>query len=82
MLKILNCYLYAKKGVALCLRLQLFLANPVVNFLVMQLSYWQRSSRAELALYIHSYLRLSLHSLLFLIIYYLSIIIAWAFLIN
>ena len=29
MVKILNCYLYAKKIMALCLRVQLFLAIPV-----------------------------------------------------
>ena len=30
MVKILNCYLYAKKVMALCLRVQFFLANPVI----------------------------------------------------
>ena len=29
MVKILTCYLYAKKVMALCLRVQFFLANPV-----------------------------------------------------
>ena len=29
MVKILNCYLYAKKVMTLCLRVQLFLADPV-----------------------------------------------------
>ena len=31
MVKILNCYLNAKKVMALCLRVQFFLANPVFN---------------------------------------------------
>ena len=33
MVKILNCYLYAKKKVlAICRRVQFFLANPVYTF--------------------------------------------------
>ena len=31
MIKILNCYLHAKKVMALCLRVQFFLANPVYS---------------------------------------------------
>ena len=34
MVKILNCYLYAKRVTALCLRVQFFLANPVSKHVV------------------------------------------------
>ena len=34
MVKILNCYLYAKKVMALCLNVQFFLANPVLHILM------------------------------------------------
>ena len=34
MVKILNCYLYAKKVMALCLKVQFYLANPVMRRLI------------------------------------------------
>ena len=34
MVKFLNCYLYAKRVMALCLRVQFFLANPVSKHVV------------------------------------------------
>ena len=34
MVKILNCYLYAKKVMALCLGVQFFLANPVYQIFI------------------------------------------------
>ena len=36
MVKILNCYLYAKKVMALCLSVQFFLANPVYSTRVVE----------------------------------------------
>ena len=48
MVKILNCYLFAKKVMALCLREQFFLANPVysidfclIRFIIFAEKAWQ-----------------------------------------
>ena len=48
MVKTLNCYLYAKKVMALCLRVQFFLANPVALIFIktaLKLSYFCQKNK-------------------------------------
>ena len=71
MVKILNCYLYSKKVMALCLRVQFFLANPIQsNVWSVHCTYRQASYQKlqKIELQVHMLSSLSLFSTVFIIL--------------